>query len=289
MFGFFTRSRRQPAPAPSRRVRLCLESLETRYCPAGGTNPVITLTATLLPAHTVNLSGTVADSNPASVRITFSGAVSASTMSDACGHYSFTTTSASLGGVSAQGIDGKSRLSNTACAVISDAPPNLTLDLGYGQQRTVTLSGKASDIDTGLTVTFSGQVTGSTTTASDGTFSYTASAAGLGTVSAQVTDSWGLSSTAQVTVTSAGPTITNFTGSEGFGGAWYFSGQVNDASGANGLVVAFGGVSELQGQQATTSSNGSFYITAKLSEQYATVTAQVTDCWGLSNTASFSF
>jgi hypothetical protein len=233
------------------------------------------------PGHEVVLSGTVSDQNPASVRVTFSGAVSGSTTSDSTGHYSFTTSGASLGAVNAQGIDGQNLTSNVASAAITDTAPALSLNIVYGTQKNVTLSGKVADIDLGgLTVTFTGQVSGSTTTASDGTFSLTTSAAGLGAVSGSTVDKWGVTSNvAQVSVAPKAPVISNFTGSEGPNNMWYFDGSVSDYS-PDGLVVTFGGVPELQGKTATVDQYGNFYVTAQLSETTATVTAQTTDAYG---------
>src|SRR5437588_11518324 len=65
MFGWFNRSRRRPAGAPPRRVRLTLERLETRFCPAA---PVLSgLTAQTGPGHEVYILGQVQDESPGSV------------------------------------------------------------------------------------------------------------------------------------------------------------------------------------------------------------------------------
>ena len=77
-------------PRPERTL-LALEALESRDCPSA---PTITLSATTLPGHNVQLSGTVTDSNPANVRVSFSGVVSGSTTTDSTGQYSFTTAAA---------------------------------------------------------------------------------------------------------------------------------------------------------------------------------------------------
>ena len=170
------------------------------------------------------------------------------------------------------------------------APPSLSLSVSYGSQRTVTLSGQVSDTDPGgLTITFTGMVTGSTVTNPDGTFTATFTATGLGEVDASTTDSQGLeSNVATVTLTSNPPVITNFMATAGQGGVWTFTGTVTDESPA-GLVVTFGGLPSLANQTATVQSNGSFELSVVLQAgEEGTATAVTTDWWGLmSNEAIF--
>ena len=170
------------------------------------------------------------------------------------------------------------------------APPSISLSVSYGSQRTVTLSGQVTDVDAGgLTVTFTGMVTGSTVTNPDGTFSATFTATGLGEVDASTTDSQGLeSNVATVTLTSNPPVITNFMATAGQAGVWTFTGTVTDESPA-GLVVTFGGLPSLANQMATVQSNGSFELSVVLQAgEEGTATAVTTDWWGLmSNEAIF--
>lgn len=164
--------------------------------------------------------------------------------------------------------------------------PTITLSVTYNQKRSVTLTGQVTDAQPGgLRVTFSGQMTGTTVTDANGNYSYTADAAGLGTVSAQVTDAAGLTSNiAQVSLTSNSPVITNFHATAGLLGSYTFSGIVTDES-PNGLVVTFGGNPvSVTGKTAMVNADGSFSLTVTLnglSTDNGTVTAQTADWWGL--------
>ena len=285
MPGLFSRSRRKPRTVRTapRYQRPALEVLEGRLCPSAP--PVLTLSATMGMGKTVVLSGTVADSNPASVTITFSGAASGTTTANPSGNYSFTTQASSLGTVYAVGVDGNNLSSNQASANLTCAIPSVTLSITYGIQRTVTLSGQVTaGSPGGLTVQFTGVVNGSVVTNPDGTYSLTAQASALGNIQAQTTDVWGqASSTAQATVSSAAPRITNFGAVQGAGNTWTFQGQVTDESAA-GLVVQFGGLPSLLGQTATVQANGWFYLTIQLQPgENGGASAQTTDWWGLAS------
>src|SRR5262249_18114448 len=98
MFAFFTRSSGPSSPRAGRRARLSLERLETRDCPYTPFT-ISSFTSTVLANHAVHLSGTVQDDNPASVQLTFSGAVTGTTTANSVGNFSYDTTNASLGTV----------------------------------------------------------------------------------------------------------------------------------------------------------------------------------------------
>ena len=286
MLRLFRRPRNQPqAAARPRRVSLALEALEERYCPAAPA-PQITLTAQPLNSgRLVELAGTVTDSDPATVTITFSGVVSASTTANAAGNYDCTVQASGLGTVSAVGSDTLGLTSNTAQATISSAAPSLTLALAYGSQRSITLSGRVTDAQAGAcTVQFTGVATGSTTTNADGTYSLTVNASQLGTVQARVQDTGGqTSAAAHVTVTSAAPSITHFQAIRGALNVWTFQGQVTDES-APGLTVRFGGLPSLVGRTVTVDSTGWFHLTIELQDgEQGTASAQTTDWWGLNS------
>jgi hypothetical protein len=289
MLKLFSKSRRPQAAVAPRFGRLCLEQLERRDCPAA---PVITLSATVLPNHGVQLSGTVTDSQPQGISVMFSGAASGTTTTDANGNYSFMTTNANLGQVSAVGVDQQQLVSNTAVANIAVAAPTLTLSVTYGTQRSVTLSGQVTGIDAGnQTITFTGMVTGTVKTNADGTFSFTAQATGLGNVSAGTMDLWGqASNNPQATLSSNSPVITNFAPMQAYGTTWTFEGKVTDES-PQGLTVTLGGIPALQGQTVTVGSNGWFYFTVNVQgNQAGTACAVTVDWWGLqSNEALVNF
>lgn len=199
MLGLLTRSRRpRPAPRPHS-VRLALECLERRNLLAA---PIIsTFTATTLPGHVAQLSGTVFDESPRTVQITFSGAVSGTTTADSSGHFSYSTTNAVLGVVHARALDNEGLYSAMVDAVLSNGAPAISNFVAVqGADGYWTFKGTVNDQNPGTcTVTLTGlpQLNGQkVSVAADGTFSYTVwlPAGTWGTVGAQATDEWGLTS-----------------------------------------------------------------------------------------------
>lgn len=263
-----------------------LERLETRDCPSS-LGPLIMsldISATNVGKQ-VEISGTVEDPiDPGSVCLNFSGVASGQVWTNPIGAFDYFTTATSLGDISAIAVNSDGYASLPRSATLTVPPPILGLSVAYGTQRNVTLSGTVvAGQPGGLTVSFSGQVGGSTTTSANGNFSYSAQASGLGTVTATVTDVWGQTGTSQITLTSNKPVIDSFSGSPGAGNMWIFQGHVSDESPA-GLTVRFGGLPELQGKTATVQSNGTFWIGVQLARgEYGTATAQVTDWWGLNS------
>lgn len=289
MFRFFSPSRRTPTLVCPRFGRLLLERLEERDCPV---IPALTLSATVLSGHVVQLSGTVTADQPQGVTVTFNGAASGSTTTGAGGAFLYTTGGASLGQVSAVATDQQAQVSPPATANIMVTAPTITLNVTYNTQRSVTLWGQITGVDAGSrTVTFTGVATGSVTSNSDGTFSYTTTATALGNVSAQTTDTWSQSSnTPQVTLVSAPPQITNFVATHITGNVWTFSGTVTDES-FQGLTVALSGTPTLNGEICTVGSSGLFYTTLTLQNgEDGTACAQTIDWWAQSsNEALFTF
>jgi hypothetical protein len=106
----------------------------------------------------------------------------------------------------------------------------------------------------------------------------------LGTLSANVTNDEGeTSDPVEVSIASAVPTISNFQVTQGLGSTFTISGQVADES-PNNLAVSFGGLDSLQGLSATTASDGTFSLTVNIpAGESGLVSAQVTDCWGLTS------
>jgi hypothetical protein len=175
-----------------------------------------------------------------------------------------------------------------------DSSPTLILGVTYNGQNNVTLTGKVADPGAsvaGLTVTITGKVSGSATTDSSGNFSLTASANGLGVVSAVTSNVNGYSNTATVTLSVPPPTISGLTYVESAGQVFTFSGSVG-AQTAAGLTVTFGGIPSLAGQTATVAANATFQLIVQLKSDGSdngTATAQTTDWWGqASNSATTS-
>ena len=226
------------------------------------------------------------------MNVAFSGAATGQTTTDSAGNFLMQTQSASLGTVSAVGTDTQGQTSSAASSLITDTAPNLTLSITCGPRRMVTLSGTLTDVDQGgLMVTFSGMVpAGSTTTTnSDGSFSLTVQATGLGSIQATTTDLWGLASNAaQVAVTDNPPIIFNFQAIQGPYNLWTFSGQVADQSPA-GLVVNLWGVGTITAT-ATVQADGTFSVTLVIPPYFwGTMCAETTDWYGLSSNIATTF
>jgi hypothetical protein len=160
-----------------------------------------------------------------------------------------------------------------------------------GSGHTVNLTGSVSDGYPGtLVVTFSGcGISTSVSLPSSGTFSVTATATSLGSVTA-VPENTGTQingNPVSASITDAPPVISNFTSSHMVGSMWTFSGQVTDDQSVAGLVVTLGGIPSLKGVTVTTNSQGWFTYTCQLgANDTGTATAQTQDIWGvLSNVA----
>jgi hypothetical protein len=291
MFGLFTRSRTKINPGARRRsAPLMLERLETRDCPSGGGPLIMSLGihATNVGKQ-VEICGTVEDQiDPGSVSLNFSGVANGQVWTNPVGAFDYTTTATGLGSITAIAVNSDGEASWPGTATLAVPAPTLWLNVTYGTQRNVTLSGTVfAGQPGGLTVGFSGKVSGSTTTNSSGNFTLSAQASALGTVTGTVTDVWGQTGTSQVTLTSNKPVIDSFSATGGGSNVWIFQGHVSDESPA-GLTVRFGGLPELQGKTATVQSDGTFWIGAQLTRgEYGTATAQVTDWWGLNSDVVF--
>ena len=245
----------------------------------------ITLSALVQPGHMVQLTGSVTGSPVAGVVVMFNGAAYGSTTTDGSGNYTYTTSSASLGTVTAARMNEAWQTVASAQATITVAAPSLTLSLAYGSNRTVTLSGTLTDVDAaGRYVNLSGAACAMPITDSAGNFSLTTSMVSLGTVYATVSNTWGLSSnTPQVVVASTRPQIVGFAAIHEFGNIWTFTGRVVDEH-AEGLTVRFGGLMTLTGLTATVDADGNFFLTRFLAErERGTVTAITADWWGLNS------
>ncbi len=140
-----------------------------------------------------------------------------------------------------------------------------------------------------LTVQLGGEMSGTTTTNSNGYFWVNQPAAGLGTVTATTTD--GQSNVAQVTLTDPSPPqITQFSYMEYSNGMYVFEGQVS--RGYQGEVVNLSGLTDLQGKTATVDSNGNFSIVVHLDGQMddnGDALAITSDVWGTNSNQAASW
>ena len=256
MFAFFFRTRRTKSKVKTaNRRRLSVEQLETRDCPS------VSVGADLLSGNQVEIMGTVAGAGAADAVIDFNGAITGSTTADANGNFSYTTTSAAPGTVSVVALNSQQATLGTASAAIP-ASPDITLGLSYLSQQTVMLSGNVTGVNPASeTVTFSGEVSGSTVTDANGNFSYIGNIAGVGAIDAVTTDSFGrASNTAQVGVTAA-PIVTLST--HVFAGhAVELTGTVSGAYAAGATVTFSGAITG----SVTADANGNFtYMTKSAS------------------------
>jgi hypothetical protein len=160
-----------------------------------------------------------------------------------------------------------------------DAPATLTMDVTYGEGRTITLAGALSDHETleGQTVKITGQASGMTTTDANGQYSVTLTASALGEVVGICADA-----IASVTLTDPAPYIHVFDAIEDDYGVWTFRGRVEYRY-TEGLVVNFGGIPSLDGYSATVDADGNFTLSMMLrGDKYdnGTVFAKTTSPWG---------
>jgi hypothetical protein len=293
MFAWLTRTRgtRASGSHPPRRplapsARLCVEQLESRYCPSIA--PTVTLNVQEMPGHMVHLTGHVTDDSPSTVAVSFGGMVSGVTTPNLNGDYCLRTPASGLGTITAVGTDNQGLVSNTAAVNFSSAVPSLTLSYTWLSNRVVHLMGHVTDeFPMNRTVTFSGAVTGSALTDSSGNFSTWLTASALGPVTATVTDQWGQTSlAASVTLTNTAPVIQDFVATLQSGTIWVLTGRVIDEA-ASGLQVTFSGLPDLEGKSATVAADGTFSLTVDLEGECGVAQCTVTDWWNaISDVAS---
>jgi hypothetical protein len=167
---------------------------------------------------------------------------------------------------------------NPAAPTIS----NFTATIQSG--RSVQVTGTVTDENPMMvSVSFGGVLSGMIMPDAQGNFSYTGMATGLGTITAVGTDNEMLTSnTAQATISSSAPTLSNLAISYGATKSVTVTGHVNDES-SMGLTVTLGGVAGMA--MAMVDLNGNFSTTTTPSA-LGNITVTATDVWGLSSGAS---
>jgi hypothetical protein len=152
--------------------------------------------------RSVTLYGSVTDSNAAGLVVTFTGVVSASTTTDAGGHFSLTTDATSLGNVQATTVDHDGLASNTAIVTLL-CPAPLIVQLDVTQTLgVITVSGRVLHPDQyGMQITIQGAaqslqqpVTVTADASGYFTYSFFAQPNDVGSVWASCVDCWGQSS-----------------------------------------------------------------------------------------------
>jgi hypothetical protein len=288
MLPLLTRSPKRRTPHLKTRARLGVEQLEMRDCPS--MLSMLSFGATPLNSgHLVDLHGQIADSNPSAVVVSFTGVAAGSVHPGANGFFDLQTNASSLGLVNASAVDTDGSQSGAAAQLTASAP-SLMVNITYGANKQVTLSGMVMDGQPGgMTVTFTGVATGTVTTNANGSFSTTLTATALGKITAKAQDVWGLNSNAvDLWVSDAGPTIT-LKASQTTNGVWVFTGKVTDFY-APGLTVTFSSstCTAIDGKTATVQADGTFTLAVVLNPgDTGWVRASVADCWNESAAACF--
>ncbi len=172
--------------------------------------------------------------------------------------------------------------------------PIISMNITMNGLKSVTLSGTVLDNSAspaGLTVTFTGVVSATTTTDSSGNFTITTNASALGDVEAATVDGLDhISNTATVTVACAAPVISNFTWSSSYG-VVIFTGTVTCPD-ASGMVITIqGSPTRLQdGVTTTATSNGTFsWSFIQQRGDTGDVGASCVDCWGQQSNVAITF
>jgi hypothetical protein len=275
---WFSSRRPQPRrrkPAPRR-----FDSLEKRLLLTSA--PVIdTLYAVVGSGNTVSISGHVSDFDPSAgpINVALSGPVAANLNVDASGMFSYFGPAAQLGVEQAVAFDSGTGLSSDPfSSPIENAGPTIDNFTVYptGDGKNVLLSGSVQDESPeGLTVSFSGVVSGSTTTDASGNFSLVALASELGDVTASASDAWGaVSAPVTAALENPAPVVQLDQPQTDMTGTVTVSGFVSDLS-AGGATVDVSGV--VNGT-VTADANGYFSLTAPSSGP-GTVTATATNGW----------
>jgi hypothetical protein len=189
---------REKLSAPPKSVRLHLERLETRYCPSPTFSMFKAQATSTYPQ--VELSGSVSDTDPGTLVVTFSGSgVSASVTLASSGNFDIFTTASSLGNVTATAVNQSTNKSSAVSSPIIDQAPVISnFQASQSSGNYWTFTGQVSDDQsvTGLVVTLGGlpSLKGVTATVnSNGWFSITIKLqpGEDGTATAQTTDWWG--------------------------------------------------------------------------------------------------
>jgi hypothetical protein len=253
---------------------------------------------------TVEISGWVMDEYPEGLTVTFSGAVSGTTTTDEFGGFSLITDISELGPIYATVVDAGGLVGSDEMfffdAVPIDPPPidppadNLapyiwgdawTTSVGT----TVEISGWVMDEHPeGLIVTFSGVVSGTTTTDGFGGFSLITDISALGPIYATVVDAGGLVGSDEVFFFDAAPDINDFSVLQLGPNEWVLRGTVVDEAPV-GLIVTFGGVVP-GGLTAVVEADGTFerYFTWN-NPSLGMATATVDDVWSQTSNLAEGF
>jgi hypothetical protein len=232
MFGLFSRSRRSAPPVKPSSFRPTLERLEERDCPSTimlfisgyAPNKQVTLTGVVSAGPgspsglgagglTTGSNGTPANPgnpmgvgttpptawSPAGLTVQLTGAASGTATTDANGNFSVTLTATALATIYASTTDG---LSNTASVLLADVAPTISnFAFTEDSSNLYVFSGTVTGNNAGEVVTLGGMVAATDgqvlPVSSTGYFSLAIQLTGAsndGSITAQATDWWGLTS-----------------------------------------------------------------------------------------------
>ncbi|HEV3342150.1 MAG TPA: hypothetical protein VG125_17415 [Pirellulales bacterium] len=282
MFPFLRRSSRNKSNRRTPR-RFRMESLELRNCPSA---IGLGFSAQTEANPKVEVQGYVYGMGQG-FQVTLSGPVSATIGVGSSGQFTYLGPATGLGTITGTVTDSAGDTGQASATITHPLPQvnNLGVALvGPGKQVDITGSVSA-DMLAGLPVTFSGSAglqTTSTTTDANGHFNLVTTATSLGSVTAVVTDDWGVQSS-QVTTQAAdsGPQVSSFTvTATGQGKQVHVSGHISGTP-PGGATLAFSGSAGVSGS-ATTDSYGNFNVLTTAS-QLGSVSAVATDVWGVSS------
>ncbi len=237
--------------------------------------------------QTVNVSGHVSDFDPnaGALSVALSGPLTANVSVDSGGNFSYSGSISSLSTLEAVASDAGTGLSSDAATttIANDAPSLWFSVTPTGDGKNVQISGMVQDESPGgLSVSFSGVVSGSVTTDSTGNFSFDTTASALGNVAATTSDPWGVgSSEADSTLSSEPPTVSFWSEPTGSNQEITVYGQVT-AGVADGATVTISGV--VSGT-ASVDSYGNFSLTADASGE-GSLSATATDVWDQTSTTA---
>jgi hypothetical protein len=168
------------------------------------TAPVISsITAVQVAGQKFHIYGKVTDDTPGSCGVVVSGAASGVVLCDASGNFDGVFDVTTPGAATAVAGDGQLQ-SAPVNLNLGNAAPTISMTITHGANGVLTISGHVGDeVPAGLVVTFTGNngISGSAIVLADGSWSSTATVpdGATGTVTANVSDWYGLTGTATAT------------------------------------------------------------------------------------------
>jgi hypothetical protein len=237
----------------------------------------------------VYVAGSISDDFLAGNTVQLGGVVSGTAEVDVNGYFQGVFTASGLGEITAYATDhwGASSNSNSS-SIYADAPSFSLSAYESGPNRQVTITGSVYSglYGAAASAAASGVVAGAAGIDSSGQFSITGQASGQGTVQVQITNAWGLSTTESVSVYSQPAQVSGLSVSYIGDGEYQLTGWVSDEF-APGLTVKLGGV--LGSASAAVNASGAFsVVVAGAPGVRGSITASVTDWWGLQSSQEFA-